>query len=556
MRRVGGDLFLKVPSTGQRSIKPDPATQPTTSTARRSGKKWDPYSEHGRSSLLSLVADLERLTQEASAQRAAKQEDDTPIPLEPAIRLSQQLPTSPLVEVAVRRKRIPKRLPTKQEKQNYGNNPWARMLASPVRNCQVTGARVPADLLMSWTLVKNPIDEKVYLMPYDLALLEKLRDLPKKRTRKDSAFDERENIEESENEEPEKAQHAGAPEAPTLVKPVPDTKTNTQNTRPQPSNTTSPTHTSQPKLRTLNYISVLTHITRGCIRRNPQTNEVSIGKGTVARIFPYSWKMRFQSAQHYEQIKQRADKAAGIESPFNPESEIKVDEVQWKHDIDLRSCKIMRERIIAAMEGFAKRDANNRARNKKKTLSSGIPRSTLLVLKEGKLVERPNPQTSPELDSSVVSIPLITMDGGQSLAEDTERVAWPAGSALLYVGPQEKLSSMASIRAPALEPHDLVPPMVQISTTCHIPVFSLGALCGSQGETHFQELGRQYPIFEAPKELTSSSGQDQQSGYLILFESSAPGTREVVYELWRLWCFVGGHRRDAIGSSLSLPISA
>ncbi|KAL4870822.1 hypothetical protein BDV12DRAFT_165299 [Aspergillus spectabilis] len=73
---------------------------------------------------------------------------------------SQLLPQSPLLtnpnpgRVLRHRK---KRQPTGADTADLSRNPWAMALASPVRQCNLTGARLPKDLLSEWGLVEQPI---------------------------------------------------------------------------------------------------------------------------------------------------------------------------------------------------------------------------------------------------------------------------------------------------------------------------------------------------------------------------------------------------------------
>ncbi|KAL4882739.1 hypothetical protein BJY04DRAFT_216838 [Aspergillus karnatakaensis] len=73
---------------------------------------------------------------------------------------SQLLPQSPLLRYPypfrkVRHRR--KARPTYEDKLALDNNPWAVALASSIRQCNVTGARVPKHLLTEWGLIEQPI---------------------------------------------------------------------------------------------------------------------------------------------------------------------------------------------------------------------------------------------------------------------------------------------------------------------------------------------------------------------------------------------------------------
>lgn len=83
--------------------------------------------------------------------------------------LSKHLPQSPLItNPRSSPTKHRKRLPTSHDKSELEKNPWAVALASPVRMCSVTGARIPRDLLGEWGLVRKPNTENNYLLPVDL----------------------------------------------------------------------------------------------------------------------------------------------------------------------------------------------------------------------------------------------------------------------------------------------------------------------------------------------------------------------------------------------------
>ena len=105
--------------------------------------------------------------------------DKAPIDELPA---SKRLPQSPLIthprpDLTQSRKSRP----THADKSELEKNPWAVALASPVRMCTVTGARIPRDLLGEWGLVRKPDTENHYLLPVGL-MKDALRTRPKTET--------------------------------------------------------------------------------------------------------------------------------------------------------------------------------------------------------------------------------------------------------------------------------------------------------------------------------------------------------------------------------------
>lgn len=82
---------------------------------------------------------------------------------------SQRLPQSPLLAHPHRGAEKPrKRRPTTQEEVDLRKNPWAVMLASPVRMCSLSGARLPSALMGTWGFVRQPNVDKLYMLPVGL----------------------------------------------------------------------------------------------------------------------------------------------------------------------------------------------------------------------------------------------------------------------------------------------------------------------------------------------------------------------------------------------------
>ncbi|KAJ6024313.1 hypothetical protein N7540_005110 [Penicillium herquei] len=104
-------------------------------------------------------------------QDQPKSQDETPIPP------SQRLPQSPLVTHPRPGpgRNLGRKLPPRIDgPEPLAKNPWAQALASPMRTCTVSGARLPRDLMGDWGLVQRPKTDDLYLLPVDY-LQESLR---------------------------------------------------------------------------------------------------------------------------------------------------------------------------------------------------------------------------------------------------------------------------------------------------------------------------------------------------------------------------------------------
>ncbi|KAI5289070.1 hypothetical protein KEM54_004472 [Ascosphaera aggregata] len=86
-------------------------------------------------------------------------------------RPSHLLPRSMLeIRLSTKRNRVPKRRATLEtsNRNPLAYNPYAQALASPIRTCHVTGARLPSHLLTGFGLVQHPDTRDMWFMPTQL----------------------------------------------------------------------------------------------------------------------------------------------------------------------------------------------------------------------------------------------------------------------------------------------------------------------------------------------------------------------------------------------------
>ncbi|KAI1920648.1 hypothetical protein LOZ65_003999 [Ophidiomyces ophidiicola] len=74
---------------------------------------------------------------------------------------------SPVLRRKRAREKLHEKLPRKTDFDPLSRNPWARALASPVRMCSATHARLPKELLSCYGLVEHPQSEEPWMMPID-----------------------------------------------------------------------------------------------------------------------------------------------------------------------------------------------------------------------------------------------------------------------------------------------------------------------------------------------------------------------------------------------------
>ncbi|EEP82804.1 predicted protein [Uncinocarpus reesii 1704] len=75
---------------------------------------------------------------------------------------------SPVLLRRAARAKLHEKLPRKTDFDPLRRNPWAQILASPLRMCSATNARLPAKLLGDFSLVEHPQTGHPWMMPVDL----------------------------------------------------------------------------------------------------------------------------------------------------------------------------------------------------------------------------------------------------------------------------------------------------------------------------------------------------------------------------------------------------
>ncbi|CAG7921739.1 unnamed protein product [Penicillium olsonii] len=104
---------------------------------------------------------------ESASKTSTETNDHVSIP--DSIPPSQLLPQSPLIaHPRPAHDKSRKKRPSPADASPLRKNPWAVALASPIRMCTITGARLPSELLGTWGLVREPGTELSYMLPVGL----------------------------------------------------------------------------------------------------------------------------------------------------------------------------------------------------------------------------------------------------------------------------------------------------------------------------------------------------------------------------------------------------
>ena len=138
------------------------ATSGSSATAHgraKEGRRYNPNSEKARNDLQQMVKTLQNMTKDPDPRIIHRESD--------ALHY-YRLPISPVV----RRRRVPKpqrKSKPSEDQRALNSDPWAQILASPVRHCTGSGARLPIALLTNWGFMRHPDEKtKVYVMPHGL----------------------------------------------------------------------------------------------------------------------------------------------------------------------------------------------------------------------------------------------------------------------------------------------------------------------------------------------------------------------------------------------------
>lgn len=90
----------------------------------------------------------------------------------PTFRPSEHLPQSPVFRKIIERDRPFKARPSDEAHRKLSDDPYAKILASPIRACQATGVRLPREFLVGWNILRHPERDLNSLVPTSLSLPE------------------------------------------------------------------------------------------------------------------------------------------------------------------------------------------------------------------------------------------------------------------------------------------------------------------------------------------------------------------------------------------------
>ncbi|ETI23136.1 hypothetical protein G647_04933 [Cladophialophora carrionii CBS 160.54] len=563
---------------------------------------FNPYSVAGLQTVKDLLAELQAVSKKVHHGNADKKSgtDFKSVVIEPPAepgrkrktykRISLDASTEPgpsiskspvvrWVEKAERRRTQEKIHPSYHHIRGLKNNPWAEILASPIRACQGSGARLPVDLLLDLAYVKNPKDEKVYLLPARLADLDALD--AKMATELRASL-----------------RHP-PPVAPQLEQcSKEDESTGKDNTAETTSQDDTPSGLRRPPLpqsRLFFNHTFLTHLSdtvtqpvkKKTSKFPPPTGRESV-PGEVSKLVHFEAREAFSTAQHYLQNKRRfvSGHSGTSDTPSTDLGSFNLNKLQWQVELPSRVVTIMRQRILVAMSALAESESAAKIQGLPERPSGVVPlpfpKNGLLNGDELRLqwsTAAVNHSTTTEIANPTSKIRRV---GSKSrAAEDTtageaisstsgspsehapslpaaptemtyQRLGhheWLPGSIFLHIGAGDlsslvssslSSSSSSSSSLPALPTDNpLIPPMLPVTDTYRFPVFSLDRLFSHTPvpptRQHTDELNEllSRPIFRPAQPHSETDS--------LLFVRSLQGpARAVIEEVWRLWRYLGG----------------
>jgi hypothetical protein len=567
-------------TTSTETTAPESTPETSRSTWRTGGssRPWSPYSEAGREDLKGLVSSLKKTSTEhvdfqkeyheapIKGARALKLDlEDLPMynmarPIKSLAQLkdegpptddsgyvehpeplSRSLPESPVMR-RLRMTKYPKRTPTNQELLRLINNPWASLLASPVRQCQGTGVRLPVDLLVPWELVKRPSDQGVYLMPRQLAVLEKLKPGWNSEERYGGLW------------------KSGVEEWKPSLKD--SEEANSEAGRETASKSNGPEELKI-MIRLLPYQPLTQRLTDRMIRKN-SVGKVFTGKAAVERIIPYREKEKIKTLNHYA---------------AQDEDILDLNQLQWQPDIAERMKGIMRVRVLTALETLGIEGGRRFQRTHIVPIDALSTGHISLQFKEAR-------SWYAEYNFFASQRPPDTEESNSVLLDETQEdiIGAFGGSIILHVNGREP-AAIPDQPTPVLSrlAPSMLPQTICLENTVRIPVFDLRQLMGKPSRNvtarRCRRVMQTYDILHPPRDADTTeeneNGAQNENGvepgppnedngqaaasesdtdpdpnpdasepYLLLITKREPLAHVLTKELWQLWRYVGGEANE------------
>ena len=524
----------------------------TLSKVGHKRRPWLPYDERGKGDLRVLAASLQKSLE--TSELPGHDGTEATAQLKP----STSLPVSPLVQ-ALERKNT-RKLPLKGgEEQELANNPWAKMLASPMRLCSATGVRLPKDLLVPWGLVKNPATEEVYFMPTELAELDSLKD--KRKISKPGAAKRPTTAEESLSNQDADARSdkekfevdlATSHRQENLIEGdcgLDGGRAGSQAFKASSLRSSTSMVYILPFLPLLHHLTLrFTSLQKDMVTRRSKPNAIN-------SILPWRWKASVDRANFYAEQRAKTRPSSTLKQAANASSPISFQHVKWEVDIDEVMLRILRERVLVALEMMGNRNQKLWRQHRELVKAIRVMRTSgtndkecfwRLLDRDGLIQPKPvfDAEKVPNVNRAQICL-LVQEDGTNSpiLQEAAERKV-DRGHAEHTSQMSSNVSSQstnpfAGIGDRRRESSDLEPSTITVDQSCNVPLFSLNDLLDADYISRFRQLSTSISVL-APRKL--APGEEQGDAYVLVVPAKAFGGMSVIEEVWRLWRFLGGKR--------------
>lgn len=435
-----------------------------------------------------------------------------------------QPPLSPLEKALEDKEWVPKRQPTKQERQKLSYNPWAMILAGSMRLDAASKTRLPEPLLLPLGQVVKPGTDLVYLLPDDLANLEAYNERLRKGVRRIAMMDL-------------PRANGGTTVKVSPYKPLVDQLTDE-----------------------------LTVWDMG--KKSSRTKHGIISK----RLLPTRWLERAQRVKAYQtasrdywNLKEKLGETD--EQDFKrPEAPSDLMNLQWQPNVAERMQSLMRQRLLLSVDQLGRKVNEPRSRPRRHTMCFDWPEDLFLdVISEStKIAVEDGPSDSQSANYSLAAQHYRPQE--QSVASSPggavpqpwtpsptayhfiDPDVWLPGSCFLHVGPPETAVTalsrqyereVSANQTPSeLSIDKFIPPMIKVNNGLRLPIFNLSALLGSKFDHPLHKVLKLHGM--VPPKAIEHNDTPASKNYLILIRATAPGYHYVVRELWQLWRYLDG----------------
>ena len=199
---------------------------------------------------------------------------------------SALLPKSPVFSFLDSRNRSPKSIPTEESNHRLSADPFAAMLASPIRQCRATGIRLPSAFLTEWNVLRDPNDQEPSLLPVGLSPNAKLFGENRfvRRPWLMPPVAEKTETDETNRTSPE-------PAAPPQPSPITAASSNEESPHSAPSTNSPARRKTLHPIRLLSNSALIHHLTL-CFLPEYLPSEPRPKKQTPSRLLSHGWAIR------------------------------------------------------------------------------------------------------------------------------------------------------------------------------------------------------------------------------------------------------------------------